>query len=244
MMWELLHDLHRARGTGVRVAIVDSGVEASHPWVGGQLRRSYRVVNDPAHGWGVVATPPHDVFGHGTAVAGQIRRFAPEAELISVQVLGQDLKANSQALLTALRWLVAQDAHIINLSLSTMREQLALLIGLAVDGLYARRIACVCARGYHRTGKAYPTNFAGTLGVTYTQLPLAKLEFRPLDNVAFGASGIGVKVAWKDGGTRETEGSSFACPLVTGLGARLLSLRPDLTPYELKSLIKAYADCQ
>jgi subtilisin len=243
-MLELLHDLGRARGAGIRVAIVDSGVQADHPWVGGRLTRSFKVVNDPRQGPGVVQTQAHDVFGHGTAVAGQIRRFAPDAELVSVQVLGNDLKANSQSLLTAMRWLTTQNVNIINLSLSTMREQLALLIGLAVDDLYAKRIACVCARGYHRTGKAYPTNFAGTIGVSFKKLPLAKLEFRPLDNVAFDAAGIGVRVAWKDSGTRGAEGSSFACPLVTGLAARILSLKPDLTPYELKTLLKAYADRQ
>jgi subtilisin family serine protease len=40
------------------------------------------------------------------------------------------------------------------------------------------------------------------------------------------------------------DGSSFSCPLVAGLAARLLSIRPSLTPYELKSLLKAYAERQ
>jgi subtilisin family serine protease len=195
-------------------------------------------------GRGVKAGPPNDVFGHGTACAGQIRRFAPEADLISVQVLGGNLKANSQSLLTALRWLTTQDVHIINMSLSTMREQLALSMSHAVDDLYARKITCVCARGYHRTGKAYPTNFSGTVGVTYKQLTPSQIEFRPNDNTAFDGAGIKVKVAWNESSTREVDGSSFACPLVTGLAVRFLSLRPGLTPYELKSLLKAYAERQ
>lgn len=243
-MLELLNDLQEARGAGVRVAIVDSGVQADHPWVKGRLSQSYRVVNDPVREWNVVQSGPHDVFGHGTAVAGQILRFAPEAELISVQVLGGDLKANSQSLLTALRWLSGQDVHIINLSLSTMREQLALPMSHAVDDLYARGVACVCARGYHLTGRAYPTNFAGTIGVTCKKLPAGRVEFRAMDTVAFEASGVGVKVAWKDSGTREAEGASFACPLVTGLSSRLLGLKPSLTPYELQTLLKGYAERQ
>ncbi len=239
-MFELLNNLGAARGAGVRIAIVDSGVQADHPWVGGRLTASFQVVG----GTQIKAGPPNDVFGHGTACAGQIRRFAPEADLVSVQVLGGNLKANSQSLLTALRWLTTQDIHLINLSLSTMRQELALLMSHAVDDLYARKILCVCARGYHRTGKAYPTNFSGTVGVSFKQLAPSQLEFRPNDNTAFDAAGIKVKVAWNESGIREVDGSSFACPLVAGLAARIMSLRPGLTPYELKSLLKAYADRQ
>ena len=101
------------------MAIVDSGVQTDHPWVGGRLVKSYGVSPDCLR---IEETEPRDVFGHGTAVAGQIRRFAPEVDLISVRVLGGNLKTNSQSLLTALRWLATQnDVHLINLSLSTMR---------------------------------------------------------------------------------------------------------------------------
>ena len=86
--------------------------------------------------------------------------------------------------------------------------------------------------------------FAGTIGVTYKKLPEGRFEFRPMDSTAFDAAGIAVKVAWNDGGTREVEGSSFGAPLVAGLTARLMSLKPKLTPYEVKSLLKAYADRQ
>src|SRR4051812_4340081 len=241
-MLELLNELAGARGARVRVAIVDSGVQKDHPWVGGRLVESYGVGTDFMR---IEKVEARDVFGHGTAVAGQIRRFAPDVDLISVRVLGGNLKANSQSLLTALRWLATRDdVNLINLSLSTMREQLALLMSHAVDDLYARCVPCVCARGYHRSGKAYPTNFAGTIGVTFKRLPEGKFEFRPRDNTAFDAAGVAVKVAWNDGGTREVEGSSFGAPLVAGLAARFMSLRPKLTPYEVKSLLKAYAERQ
>jgi len=239
-MLDLLDNLATARGAGVRVAIVDSGVQSDHPWVGGRLIASFQVNSER----NVTPGPAHDVFGHGTACAGQIRRFAPEADLISVKILGDDLKANSQSLLTALRWLTTQKIHLINLSLSTMREQLALLMSHAVDDLYAHNIACVCARGYHRTGKAYPTNFSGTVGVTFKKLQPGRIEFRPGDNTAFAGAGIKARVAWNESGIREVDGSSFACPLVAGLAARLLSVRADLTPYELKSLLKAFAERQ
>ena len=102
-MTELLNDLHAARGAGGRVAIVDSGVEGSHPWTGGRLVASYRV-DRAAEGYEVVESDAEDMIGHGTAVAGNIRRFAPDADLVSLQVLGGGLRADSEALLAALRW--------------------------------------------------------------------------------------------------------------------------------------------
>ena len=230
------------------MAIVDSGVEGDHPWTGGRLAASYRVEKrgDDYH---VVNGEAVDMIGHGTAVAGNIRRFAPESDLISLQVLGGGLRADSEALLAALRWLVGQDIHVVNLSLSTMREQFALRMGHAIDDLSARHVSCICARGYHLTGRAYPTDFAGVVAVSYKEVHPASLTFRPRDTVEFDASGVNIEVAWKTEpdsppATRVVQGSSFACPLVTGLSARLLALNPDLAPYELKSLLKAYAERQ
>ncbi len=247
-MLDLLNQLHTARGAGVRVAVVDSGVEGTHPWVGGRLVANYRL-EKTASGYEVVEGEPVDLIGHGTAVAGNIRRFAPDVDIINLQVLGGSLSADSESLLTALNWLVSQDVHVVNLSLSTMREQFALRMGHAIDDLSARHVPCICARGYHLTGRAYPTDFAGVVAVTYKELPPARLVYRPRDAVEFDASGINIEVAWKsaiDGppATRIVQGSSFACPLVTGLTARLLSLKPDLAPYEVKSLLKAYAERQ
>ena len=247
-MMELLQELHGAKGAGVRVAIVDSGVEGSHPWVGGRLVANYRV-EKTAGGYEVVEGVPEDLIGHGTAVAGNIRRFAPEVDIINLRVLGGNLSADSEALLTALNWLVEQDVHLVNLSLSTMREQFALRMGHAIDDLSARHVPCICARGYHLNGRAYPTDFAGVVAVTYKELHPARLVFRPRDPVEFDASGVNIEVAWKSTpgeppATRVVQGSSFACPLVTGLAAKLLSLNPELAPYEVKTLLKAYAERQ
>ena len=251
-MMELLSELQGARGAGVRVAILDSGVEGSHPWVGGRLLASYRV-EKVAEGYKVVEGSPVDLIGHGTAVAGNIRRFAPDVDIINLQVLGSGLRADSEALLAALRWLVGQDIHLVNLSLSTMREQFALRMAHAIDDLSERDVACICARGYHLTGRAYPTDFAGVVAVSYKELHPARLVFRPQDRVEFDASGVNIEVAWKSApdapldappATRVVQGSSFACPFVAGLSARLLSLRRGLTPYELKTLLKAYAEKQ
>jgi len=238
----ILDAIAQADGKGVRVAVIDTGVEADHPWVGDRLVGSYHVVTFEDGQAGVEPCEPLDVCGHGTASAGQIRRLAPQAELTSIRVLSESRQGSSEALVAALQWLATQDIHLVNLSLSTLRLALALRIGQAVDDLAARNVACVCARGYQEDGRDYPTSFASTIGVTYAELPLAGLAYRERDLVEFEAAGVGTVVAWQGGSTRRVTGSSYATPLVTGLAARMLQVRPTLTPYELKSLLKAYAD--
>jgi subtilisin family serine protease len=244
-MLEILDRLGAARGKNVRVAVVDSGVEPNHSWVGGRLAASYSVIRSGGD-YQLLKCNGGDLMGHGTAVSGQVRRFAPDVDIVSVQILGGGLRADSEALLRALGWLVTQDVSIINLSLSTMREKLALRIGHAIDDLSAAGVAVVCARGYHSSGRAYPTDFASTIAVNYKDLHPARIEFRPRDAVEFDAAGAQIEIAWKStpempDATRVAEGSSFACPLVTGLAARMLSVEPGLEPYELKTLLKAYA---
>ena len=247
-MTDLLDKLHSADGKGVKVAVIDSGVDINHPWMGGRVTESW-AARKSEDGYEVVPTEVGDLIGHGTAIAGNIRRFVPAADIISIRIFGAGLRADSEALLAALGWLVDQDVDVVNLSLSTMRIQLALKIGHAIDDLCARNVSCVCARGYHLTGRAYPTDFASTIAVSYKKLKHAELKFRPMDSVEFDAAGIDLDVAWKPDksgsvGTRVVQGSSYACPLVTGLAARFMSLKNDLTPYEVKSLLKAYAERQ
>ena len=74
-------------GAGVRVCILDSGIEAAHPRVGG-VERAVAVEADEEGYPRVVEDTGGDVFGHGTACAGIVRSIAPDAELVSVRVLG------------------------------------------------------------------------------------------------------------------------------------------------------------
>ena len=79
-----------ATGAGVKVAIIDSGVEDPHPVVAGRLVQSVAVeiVDEEAQ---VVPDEPIDMYGHGTACAGIVVGLAPEVEVYSVRVLGADL---------------------------------------------------------------------------------------------------------------------------------------------------------
>jgi hypothetical protein len=130
-------------GEGMRVAVVDSGIEPDHPAVGGSLAGAVHVEMDPeGTGEAVVAEdePARDLCGHGTACAGIIHSLAPQAEMYSVRVLGRDLKGKAVQFAAGLRWAIENGMHVINLSLSTSRGQYFALFHDLADKAYFKNI--------------------------------------------------------------------------------------------------------
>ena len=80
------------RGAGVRVAIIDSGIEAGHPDIGAPVTRSVRVVSGPRQRPAIVPAEAVDPAGHGTACADIVASLAPEVELWNVCALGPDCR--------------------------------------------------------------------------------------------------------------------------------------------------------
>ena len=146
-------------GAGVRVAIVDSGVDADHPLVGGALRRA---VWAELGGDGRVTVEEDrggDVSGHGTACAGIIHALAPACELTSVRVLGADLTGGGDALVAGLRWAVCERHHVINLSLSTTKAQFAEALRRLADEAYFGGSVLV-ASAHNMPVESWPWRFA------------------------------------------------------------------------------------
>lgn len=229
-------------GSGVTVAIVDSGVEASHPAVGGRLVRSVTVeaAGDDAE---VVDDPDGiDVVGHGTACAGIVHAFAPAAALLSVRVLGPDNRAKGIAFATALEWAIGEGAHVVNLSLSSKNEALAPLFHDLADEAYFRNVLLVSAAN-NVPGPSYPSLFASVVSVaSHDEADPWTYYYNPLPPVEFGARGLDVDVAWKDGGRIVATGNSFAAPHIAGLAALIRSKHPDATPFEVKAILAATSD--
>ncbi len=131
-------------GRGVTVAIIDSGLERDHPRLLGRVVESVAVElvdGEP----NIVADDAGDLFGHGTACGGIILGLAPEAELVSVRVLGADLKGKGAAFLAGLEWATERGVTLANLSLSSKSETLFPFFHEAVDAAYFRNVHLVSA---------------------------------------------------------------------------------------------------
>ncbi len=229
-----------ADGARVRVCLLDSGVDASHPRVG-RLDQAMEVAAGPAGGIEVTETEPADKAGHGTACASVIRSVAPAASLSSVRVLTNGKYGAGTALLAGLRWAIENDFDVINLSLSTARAQFLDELRELSDQAYFRRCVLVAA-AHNLPVVSYPWPFASVLSVASHDGPdPMAYYYNPSPPVDFYARGLRVPVAWPGGGENRSTGNSFAAPHITGICALILSKHPMLTPFQLKSVLYSAA---
>lgn len=223
-------------GAGVRVCIVDSGVEGDHPAVGG-LAGAVAVETGPDGASVVVQDTEGDTCGHGTACAGVVRALAPDCEITSVRVLGSTFSGSGETLLAGLRWAVEQHFDVINMSLSTPKRDFAMRLHDLADSAYFTNSVLVASAHNNRV-ESYPWRFSSVLSVGSHQDPdPLHLVYNPTPPVEFFARGVDVPVAWLGGGGRTCTGNSFATPHVAGMCARILSACPGLTPFQVKNLL-------
>jgi subtilisin family serine protease len=224
-----------AAGAGACVCVLDSGVEQDHPRVG-PVQRSLAVERA---GDAIVVREDSagDLTGHGTACAGIIRSLAPECELTSVRVLGAGFTGSGPILLEGLRWAIEERYHVVNISLSTTKRQFAASLHDLADAAYFRRTMLV-ASAHNLPVESFPWRFSSVISVgSHEERDPLAYYYNPTPPVEFFARGLEVEVAWLGGGIVRSTGNSFATPHISGICARILSKHPELTPFQLKSVL-------
>jgi subtilisin len=223
-------------GKGVKVCILDSGVEFDHPEIG-VLAGSVAISLDE-DGNTIAATDTEgDLCGHGTACAGVVHSIAPDAEIYSVRVLGAGFKGSGNVLLAGLRWAVEQDYDVINMSLSTTKKAFSELLRDIADTAYFKRTVLV-ASAHNMPVESYPWRFSSVISVgSHEDDDPLVFYANPDPPVEFFARGVDVRVAWLGGETITATGNSFATPAISAIAALVLSKHPRLTPFQLKSVL-------
>jgi hypothetical protein len=207
----------------VRVAVIDSGVHAGHPHVGGV-----------AAGFGIDEHGAvHDDFvdrlGHGTAVTAAIREKAPGAQIVAVKVFDRELAATGTALVAACEQALAHGAHLINLSLGTSnRAHEAALTRVVCE---AEKCGAVIVAAGEQDGVPWlPGTIPGVWAVTLEwDVPREewRVERAPDGTLRFRACGYPRPIPGVPP-KRNLKGLSFAVANVTGLSAAVL-LSDDTT---------------
>ncbi|GAC1472599.1 MAG: hypothetical protein PVSMB7_25440 [Chloroflexota bacterium] len=223
-------------GKGVKVCVVDSGVDADHPMIGGMLRGG--VVIERSEAGPVTREEPHDdLFGHGTACAGIIHSLAPEAEIYSARVLGRNLKGGGDALIAGVTWALENGMQVINLSLSTRKPDHAVILHNLADRAYFQN-ALIIAAANNSPVLSYPWLFSAVISVaSHTETDPHTFYYNPNPPVEFTAPGVDQEVAWSGGSTSIVTGNSFASPHIAGIVALILGKHPHLTPFQVKTVM-------
>jgi flagellar hook assembly protein FlgD len=235
----------RTHGAGdVRIAVVDSGVDVTHPDLAPKIAGAFNAVQP---GTGV-----RDLVGHGTGVASVAAAATSNGEgiagagydssLLAVKVADRTGRIFTDDLAKGIVWAADSGADIINLSLG----------GPTSDGLekaaveYAQRRGAlvVAAAGNEGTStRQFPGALAGVLAVGATTANgtarAAFSSFGPWVDVA--APGRSILLATPGGGYERADGTSFSSPMVAGEAALLLASRPDRTADELRQAVTAGA---
>jgi subtilisin len=223
-------------GAGVRVCILDSGIQPDHPLVGEvQSAVGVSIVGDDE----VVVGPDEegDRVGHGTACAGIVRSLAPDCELHSVRVLGAGYTGSGPVLLEGLRWAVDQGFDVVNMSLSTTKSKFATVLHELADRAYFNGTTIVAA-AHNLPVESYPWRFASVISVgSHEEDDPLVFYANPEPPVEFFARGVDVRVAWVGGATIRTTGNSFATPHLAGICALVRAKHPELTPFQLKNVL-------
>ncbi len=238
--WEL------TRGKGVKVAIIDSGVDASHPQLRGRVKQ-YDVTN----------TGNEDCVGHGTEVAGIIGAadlraqgipflgVAPAAELISIKAATGGQQNDPKWAPLAIRRAVSLGAKVINMSSqSPDYPELRAAVRFALD----RDVVIVAAAGNIRDQSqtprnAYPASYEGVIAVGALNKDGSLATFsNQTTPVTVTAPGQSVVSTWPQGTYHMSDGTSQAAPFVAGTAALIRSYHPKMNREQVKRQIELTAD--
>jgi subtilisin family serine protease len=223
-------------GKGVRVALLDSGVERGHHLVG-DVQRAVAVTVDDDGNADIVPDERGDVSGHGTACASVIRSLAPECELTSVRVLGENLQGGGAQLLAGLRWAIAEGHQVVNLSLSTTKRAFASALHELADEAYFHR-SVIVASAHNMAVDSWPWRFSSVVSVaSHTDPDPLTFFYNDKPPVEFLARGVDVTMGWLGGGTIRATGNSFATPHMAGICALILGRHPALTAFQVKNVL-------
>jgi len=243
-LWTAIREDNRWRectGKGVRVAVVDSGIDTEHPDLKGKVRESVEAVLEEGK---IVFKPSTsgDQAGHGTACAGIITSVAPDVELDSVKVLGPNASGSGEMFLVGLDYAIKQKFQVINLSLGTTKREYFGPIHDLLDRAYHSGCIIVAAAN-NLPYPSYPSIFSSSVVSVVKRAGGDPFNFgyRYGHVIEMVAPGVEVKTTWPGGGYRNLTGNSFACPYMVGIVALLLEAHPNLTPFQVKTILYTIA---
>jgi hypothetical protein len=229
-------------GTGITVAVVDSGIYAEHTMLNGNVVQEVYFNEDS----------PEDGSNHGTPIAGVVATVAPGADLFNVKVLDSNGNGQSSKFILGINWAVQNGADVITISAGRKSESGTLQT--AVDNAIAQGVIMVISSGNcGPSGTSWCGDFEGTLFPARHE-PTIAVGATTKSKQWIGMSGGGdygtyikpdvvapgqsIVTASNNGGTTSKTGTSFSTPFVAGAVALLLQQSPDLSQAEVKALLE------
>ena len=235
-------------GDGVKVAILDTGIDGTHPDLEGKVAGG-----DDFTGIGSYS----DDNGHGTHVSGTVAAIfsndtgvygvAPSASLYAVKVLDSTGSGYLDWIIAGIQWAIDNDIDIINMSLGTTSDMQSLED--ACNVAYEADILIVAAAGNsgnkpgNRDTVEYPGGYASVIAVAASDSNDLRASFSSTGpDVELIAPGVSILSSIPGGGYAYYSGTSMASPQVAGVAALVLSAKPTLTNAEVRLILQQTAE--
>lgn len=230
-------------GADVRVAVIDSGVNPAFPGLRGKNGKVFDCVHG-AKGLELnelSAAENTDRTGHGSLVQSCLVSVAPEATIDHYRVLDENNVSDSSLLCYVLDEVISKSYQVINVSLGTSSEyHLPWLVAL-MKRAYESNVVVVAACS--NVGNwLYPATF--TYCISVNAMPAAhamQVRFHEGSVIEFSGLGVNVPIAGPADQSLFVSGSSYAAAHISGLCARILEVRPECSPLDVKILLREYA---
>lgn len=228
-------DFSNYTGKNVRVGVIDSGINTSHPDVK-SVQNGIAIWLD-SDGQIFYTKNFNDTIGHGTSCAGIIQKIAPDVQLYGIKILDDSFSAHSYALAEAIIWAANMNINVVNLSLGTIKRTYKNKLKEACDYAYAKGVIIVSA-GLNEGRESYVASFPNVLGVVagecenpyeYFYQPTGQIEF-----VAYGKHRV---VLHKYSYIKKC--NSYAAPHIAGIVALILERYPGANFGQVKQVLIA-----
>ena len=237
------------KGNGVKVAIIDSGIDYNHPDLSANYKGGYDFVNNDDY--------PMDDYGHGTHCAGIVGAadndigvlgVAPTASLYGVKVLNSGGGGYYSNIIAGIQWSVNNDVQIISMSFGG--DSYSQALQEACDAAYNSGVLLVAAAGndgndlWGGYGSVdYPAKYDSVIAVAATN----SNDERPYWSskgpaVELAAPGVNIYSTYWDDTYTTKQGTSMACPHVSGTAALVMAFDPGLSNVEVRGRLQTTAD--
>jgi len=232
-----------SQGSGVTIAILDSGVDATHPDLAGQLVAGWNSADNTAN--------TSDINGHGTWVAGTagaatnnaigVASVAGSARIMPVRVTNfSDGSAYFSAIANGLTWAADHGAQVANISFDMLTTSNS--VGSAAQYMNSKGGVVVVAAGNSGTDRGY-SDSPYMISVSATGSNDVKTSWSSFGYyVDVAAPGAGIWTTSRGGGYSAVNGTSFASPVTAGVVALMKAANPSLSPSSLEDILKNTAD--
>ena len=228
-----------AHGMNVTIAVIDSGIDASHPELTNSIADNFDALGSK-----------EGAHVHGTGIAGAIAAHgrlmgsAPEARIIAIRAFASaqgGAESSSYVIIKSLNYAVLHGAQVINMSFAGPKD---MLIERAIAATAARGVVLVAAAGNAgpKSPPLYPAANPNVIAVSGTdaQDRLFTASNRGV-HIALAAPGTDIFLPAPDQKYQMTSGTSFSAAYVSGIVALLLERNPELKPNEIRAILTATA---